>query len=549
MVARMPADVSKRPTLPALALVLVTAACGAPPIGEVDFGSGRQFVPEIADSIDDVGRGAAVAMNPDGIPFVSYDGFPAELAEGEIAIGRPIGAPFVPGVLLASKQEGVWNRGAVAMSLEPPGQVTIPFGPDTVEPLADATPENTNGTDIAVAPNGDLVAVWAAPDGIWAASGGESFAAELVVPLDPRLRQPGSLGWPSVAVDDDGTPWIAATVSTDIGQEVITATPDGESWDVQTVSEISPCDGCPDPARTGLALGQDGPVVVYADPAAGDVVAARQDGRSWTSETVEAGAQGIGISVASGGDGAIYAAYYAAEDTVSLARSDGGTWSAEEAATVGGGEPEGLGTGIAVTDDGGLYLTYTDPAEGVILTSAADGSAFTPIETRATEGGWWPDVAVTPDGASVSIAWYVSELQDLAFGTYAETGEIVVAAPSPPFAVSTEAAAGGDCEPEGTELEITAVGLAWDKDCLAVDAGADFTVSMDNTDTTAAHNFSIYTEANGEALFASDLDATVTGSVVPYDVPAIDDPGDFLFQCDFHPTSMIGTFIVAEGRN
>ena len=48
--ARIPADVSKRLVLPILALALVAAACSEPPAGEIDFGSGRQFVPEVADS-------------------------------------------------------------------------------------------------------------------------------------------------------------------------------------------------------------------------------------------------------------------------------------------------------------------------------------------------------------------------------------------------------------------------------------------------------------------------------------------------------------------
>ncbi len=73
---------SKRLVLPILALALVAAACSEPPVGEIDFGSGRQFVPEVADSIDNVGIGAAVAFDADGVPFVSYWGFPAVLAKG-----------------------------------------------------------------------------------------------------------------------------------------------------------------------------------------------------------------------------------------------------------------------------------------------------------------------------------------------------------------------------------------------------------------------------------------------------------------------------------
>lgn len=552
MLARIPADVSKRLVLSILAFALVGAACGEPPTGDVDFGSGRQFVPQISDSADDVGIGAAIALDADGVPFLSYYGFPVELAEGEIAVGRPVGAPFVPAVLIASQREGIWNRGAAAMDRDAPALVSVPFGPATVETLSTATPRNTNGTDIVVDAGGGMHVVWAAPDGIWYAGGTDLFTAEKIIPHLPALSEAGPLGWPSVAVDGDGNPWVAATVTAAEGeQEVVVATPgNGGAWDVQTVAALTACAGCPQPARTGIAAGPDGPVVVYADPANDAVMAAGLQGRSWRSETVEAGADGAGISVAANEDGTLYAAYYAGKETVSLATSEGDGWAAREAATVGGGSAEGRSTGVAVTDDGTVYLTYVDPGAGsVVLASAAAGGAFESIQTRATEGGQWPAVDVTPDGATVSLAWYEPDGQDLAYGTLSDSSDLVLAAPSPTFAPDSGApAGGGTCEPDGVDLTIVAVGLAWDKDCLAVEAAVDFTVSMDNTDPTAAHNFSIYTEAGGEAVFASDLDAGVIGSIVDYDVPAIEDPGQLYFQCDFHPTSMNGAFIVEKAK-
>ena len=564
MLARIPADVSKRLALPLIALLLVAAACGEPPIGEVDFGSGRQFVPEVADSIDNVGIAAAVTLDADGVPFVSYLGFPAELAEGEIPVPRPVGAPFVPGVLLASMTEGVWNRGAAAMYQDPPDRVAVPFGPATVESLADAGPDSTNGTDIAVSEDGTIHVVWAAPDGIWYASGTDSFTAAQVIAQDPPLNEAGPIGWPSVAVDDSGTPWVTVTVATSSGAQVVAATPDGDAWDVRSVTELAPCTDCSDPARTGMAVTPDGPVIVYADPAIG-VMAARPDGRRWTVETVDAGADGSGISATADPDGVVTASFYDARGSVSVASSDGGAWRVTEAASPtdessagsGGAQgSEGLSTGVAVSDDGTVFLTYVDPgADAVLLATSADGGPFEPIETRGTEGGRWPDLAVTPDGAAVSLAWYAPENEDLAFGTVTDVGEITVAAPSPPFAVGTLAPGGDtDCGPDTvdalTELQVTAAPGAtnsgFEETCLVAPAGEKLTLTFDNQDPGASHNAAFFPDAaSQDELFASGepVVGPATQGPEPVDEQAA---GTYFFKCIVHPDTMNGTFVVAK---
>jgi plastocyanin len=558
MLARIPADVPKRLALSILALAFVGAACGQPPAGEVDLGSGRQFVPQIADSIDDVGAGASIALNGDGVPFISYFGFPAKLAEGEIPVGRPVGAPFVPGVLIASQQKGVWNRGAAAMYRDPPALVSVPFGPATVESLSKATAQSTNGTDIAMAADGTMHVVWTGPDGVWYASGKDSFTVEQVMKFLPPLSEAGPIGWPSVALDDSGTPWIAATVTTSAGQQVMAATPRGDGWDVRTVAEIAPCAGCPDPGRTDIAATSEGPVVVYADPANDAVMAARPDGRSWTSQTVEARADGEGISVTVGKDGTLFAAYYAGKGIVSLATSDGETWAATDAATIGSGSVEGETTGVAVADDGTTYLTYLDPGTGsVVLASATGGGAFKPIATRATEGGKWPAVDVTPDGATVSLAWYDPEGQDLAFGTVADSGGLVLAAPSPTFVPASAAPGGGaectaDSTPPATDVTVTAppgaAASGFDQTCVVVPAGQKVSITFDNQDPGQPHNLSGYTDPSAaKQLFTSGPfvpgpETQGPASFGPFDA------GTYHFQCDVHPATMNGTFVVAEAK-
>jgi plastocyanin len=558
MLARIPADVSKRLVLSTLVLALVGAACGEPPVADVAFGSGRQFVPQIADSIDDVGLGAGIALDADGVPFISYFGFPAKLAEGEIPVARPVGAPFVPGVLIASQKEGVWNRGAAAMYRDPPALVSIPFGPDTVETLSDATAANTNGTDIAVAADGTMHVVWAGPDGIWYASGSDSFTAEQVTTFLPSLSEAGPIGWPSVAVDESGEPWIVATVETTTGQQVIAATPAGDRWDVQTVAEIDPCTACPDPARTGIAVTADGLVVVYADPAEGAVMAARLEGRSWTSETVEARADGTGISVGVGKDGSMFAAYYAGRETVGLAVSEGNGWVATDAVTIGSGSVDGQSTGVAVADDGTVYLTYVDPGTGsVVVASGSAGGDFEPIPTRATEGGRWPTVDVTPDGATVSLAWYDPESQDLAYGTFADSTDLVLAVPSPPFAPASGAPGGGaECTVDTTEptTDLTviappgAAASGFDATCVVVPAAEKVTITFDNQDPGQLHNLSGYTDSTAaDQLFTSGAAAPGPETQGPAPFGPFD-AGSYYFQCDVHPTTMNGTFVVAKAK-
>jgi plastocyanin len=618
MLARIPADVSKRLALPTpllgrlLVVGLLLAACGAPPAGEVDLGSGRRFIPQIVDSIDNVGLQAAVALDADGVPFVTYLGFPAVLAEGEIAVTRPVGAPFVPGVLLASQTKGVWNRGAVAMYQDPPDRVSVPFGPATVASLSEATALNMNGTDVAVGADGTVHAVWAGRDGIWYASGSDSFTAEQVTKQLPSVSRAGAIGWPSIAVDEAGTPWIAATTSDAAGQHVIAATPTGDTWDVQVVADIAAgCADCSDAGRTGIAVTPDGPVIVYADPQSG-VMAARQHGRGWTTETVESGADGTGISLSATSDGALTASYYASRQSVSLATSDGGSWSTTEAAAIeptspspsvgpspspsapaspsasGSASPSASGsasptaaptptlappanpvaaaeratdsrsTGVAVTDDGTVYLTYVDPgADAVVLASSPDGADFAPIETSGTEGGRWPDISVTPDGATVSLAWYAPGQQDLAVGIYADVTGLEVAAPSPPFAVGTTT--GGsttECSADTTEvspdLEVEApsgaVARGFLQTCLVAPADEKLTLTFDNQDPGQSHNAHFYTAAppDGTDLFQSGLP---TPGPETQKNPDIDpqDPGTYYYQCDVHPT-MNGSLVVVKAK-
>ena len=160
MLARIPADVSKRLLILTCAAALLAGACSNLPEADVNFGSGKEFVPYVADHLDDAGLGNAVALDKDGVPYVSYFIFTAKPVPGAIPIPRPLGAPFITtggdkpkdgaavGVASVSS-DGIWTRGAAAQVIDSPTGIIVPYDPDTVDGLIGATPDNTNGTDIA----------------------------------------------------------------------------------------------------------------------------------------------------------------------------------------------------------------------------------------------------------------------------------------------------------------------------------------------------------------------------------------------------------------
>jgi plastocyanin len=82
-----------------------------------------------------------------------------------------------------------------------------------------------------------------------------------------------------------------------------------------------------------------------------------------------------------------------------------------------------------------------------------------------------------------------------------------------------------------------------------MDAGTAFTVEFVNDDPPQVHNWTLYTDSSaGERLGGSQgvQEPVPAGETVTYEVPALD-AGSYFFRCDFHPTTMVGTFVVPEG--
>ena len=562
-------DVSTRlPTL-LCALALATVACGSIPDGEVVAGEGERFVPFVAEFLDDAGLGNALAVDAEGVPTMSYWIFPAVLEEGEIPVGRPIGSPYITtsaegdeeakdgaaiGVASVSA-DGVWTRGAAAQVRETPTGVYIPYGPVEEPSLVGATPENTNGTDVALDESGAKHVVWTGKDGVFYAGGTDAFGVERVYDYDFTVRKAGVIGRASVTADADGNPWVAYTVTSGGRHVVNVATSSGEEWTTETVATVSPCDGCPPPMPTAIGVTSDGPTVAWVDADAEAVMVSTLQGERWTATQVADGVSGHGLDMAVDADGNGLLTFFDGDGGVQLARQDGTSWSAASIAEAEPADPEVTGnlapmTSVAVDDEGGLVAGWDD-ADGVTVATSGDGEEFTPLETDDTLGGRTPSVGVSPDGATLFVAWYDPLSENLRFGVQGEVGELAVAAPSPtidpaeiPAPAPTDG--GGECGADGEILlDIVALGIAWDTTCLVAPAGEEFTVNVDNQDDGIPHNFDLLTEEGGEQIEATEVQPGIVQQELPVE-PL--DAGNYFFICDVHPT-MTGTLAAVEAAN
>jgi plastocyanin len=110
------------------------------------------------------------------------------------------------------------------------------------------------------------------------------------------------------------------------------------------------------------------------------------------------------------------------------------------------------------------------------------------------------------------------------------------------------AGGGPSCEPSGTQLTIVApsgaLSAGFDTDCLAAPAGEAFTVEFTNEDSVV-HDWALYRDPSAqEHLGGGSVDEPIAaGRSETYEVDPLE-PGRYFFRCDFHPTTMVGTFIV-----
>jgi hypothetical protein len=540
--ASIRADVSRRLLILAALVGLLSAACADLPEAQVSFGEGVRFVTMVADATDDVGRGNAVTVDAEGNPFVSYFGFPSE--EGSVAATRPINSAFLPAVQLTTVTDGIFVRGAVAQAQDPPSAAyVVPFGPEALPGLEELTAENANGTDLAIADDGQRHVAWSGGDGVWysGATPDSGFAAEQVDAADGAISQAGPIGPPSITVDDEGNPWIAYQIVTSRGVEVRVATTDVEGWDVQVAATTELCNGCASPGAAPIVVQGGVPVVLFGDPVAGEISQATAVGNRWQVASAVTDVEAAGLAAAGDGEDA-YLSYHA-DGSINVATWSGGSWTSVEVAAADVEDVDVSASGVALDDEGVVYVAWDD-ASGVHMASG-DGTSFEQLETQGTGGGVMPSIAATGDGAQVYLSWYDPDGQDLLLGVYGDVGELSLANPSPipppePGAVDS----GGECGEDGEPiLEIASSGTSFTSNCLVAPEGEEFTITYDNPDPIL-HNFAVYTEQGGDLIDGTPQE---TGPVVQ-ELPLEPlDAAEYFFQCDVHPTTMLGTLAVVGG--
>jgi plastocyanin len=541
----------KRALIAFATFALVATACISSVTPAVNYGTGARFVPFVVDSLDDMGQGDAVALTADGIPYVSYFGFPEKLEKGEIAIPRPFGSPTVPGVMLAtSSTDGLWQRGAIEMAAPPPlldpQGVTVPFGPVQTEDL-DLTAANTNGTAVLVDSSGTVHVAWTGASQVSYGTSklGGTATVDRVFDLGQKVTQAGPIGRPSIFLDGDGNPWISFAVETSKGVEIHAAHQEGKRWADSIAATLASCAGCPAPQPTGIGVVGASVVVVYADPAAKEVRAATLSGTTWSEASVATGVTGFGLSFSAVGDSA-YAAYYTGQGTVDEATWKSGSWSTKTVSDT--QDPDTTATGnlasntaVAPADDGTVYVAWED--DGIRLSSGTD--SFEPVDIGNTVSTG-ADPALSASSGGVVLSWYDTSGQNQMIGYLSDLTEVVVARPSPSLTTASQAPGGAkECGKDAkVALDETAQGTAFQQPCLVAAAGAPFTINFDNQDSGLQHNIAIFTNDTAtDNLFRGDV---ITGvDTTTYDVKPLD-AGSYFFHCDIHPT-MTGTLAVVKG--
>jgi plastocyanin len=552
--------VSTRPFALVAGLAILAAACSTVPTATtIDYGSGPRLVVQVGDTLDNVGLASSVAVDADGQPFVSYFGFPAPVKPSQIPIPRPIGTAFLPAVLLATVDaKGTWTQGAMEQNKPAavPAGITVPFAPVTTENFT-LKPDDSNGTATVVASDGTVHTAWTMADGVdyGTTKLGGSATVTPVFDYGTSVSLAGPISAPGIALDGDGNPWIAFSVLGPSGLEIHAASLQGSKWNDQVVATEPPCDSCPEPGPTQIAFVGGRPVVVFGDALKHEVDTATQQGSGWRVESLATKTDGLGLSVAAIED-TLYASYYTTDGTVNLTTVKGGAPTTAEAGQAEKPDPNDTGndaprTAVTAGSDGATYVAWDDGDTGVTFVSAAkDSTTFNEIPLGPS-GTSSAHPALAASDAGVFLIWYDTINQDLMMGQYGDVQSLIVANPQPSIVPSFGATGGAEC---GTDnkvvLDVVAQGLAFTPTCLVAQAGKPFTITMDNKDAGTQHDVSIFPSAEKlteqDALLWSFSDPNPPGpSTVKYSsgpLPA----GSYYFHCDYHPTTMNGTFAVVK---
>jgi plastocyanin len=529
--------VSKRVLSVALVLGLMTlVACGSntPSAQAVK----TRFVPQTVDFLDDVGRGASIALDKDQNPHIAYIGLIPPPQPGVIPPARPSTAPALPAVLIATQANGIFNQGFVA-------QTDITTSKPVPVPV---TTDSTTG--IAINDAGAMDVVWnqfGSKPGVYfatAPNGAAPFG-------DPIQVTASSATSPAVTTDAKGNPVVVFVTTNASGAPVVdqaTLDSNGKSFTITQIDLLTACQGTCPAASVAAAVGPNGPVVAFNDPGTGDVDMAEQSGTGWTVHQVEKGVGAYGVSIAPGASGRVLVGYLTDSDArVASGSSPFTTWTNSHSPSFSGGRVvAGDATSVSQAN-GTTYLAYTDPADGTIRLDQARGTgSLAQISTPGTANGLFPALAVTNHN-HVQLAWYNSLDQDLLLGLYPETLGALALPPSPIPYTPPGGGPSGTCG-KGTVEVIAPVGAAGAgfKTPSVTATSGDFQLCFNNEDAGVTHNVAIFKDQA-----AATSGAPALASDTPFAGPKLDtfsvkglSPGSYYFHCDVHPGTMTGTLTV-----
>jgi hypothetical protein len=493
-------------------IALVATACGSPDIVvRSQEPEGPSWFSLVVDSTSDAGAGLSLATDADGNPHLAYVALEEEV-EGEAPPPDPL-APTLPAVMHAHLVGEAWTRGPVAQEQEVDG---------------------ASETAIAVGADGVHHVAWTAGGEIlYSSNAGGEFAEE-----PETVADVGAVGL-SIAADGDGTPLIAFQTALDEAEGpaslIRLATPEGEgAWTLETVAEASPPE---EPAGTVVVATPDGPVVAFGSD--GATLVGERRGTRWFSETVDEDG-GVGVAGAPDADGNPHLAYLTGAGDVKHAHSiEGSPWELSDVGSGATGSP----ASIAVDAEGVHHVAW-QTGDGLAYAGNASGDFAEEELPASTAGGTGPRIGAGPEG-TVYLAFRDEADTEVQMAVRSEDAPLLaVPAPEETGGGGTVPTGPPPCQPDGTELSITAQNLAFDTDCLAAPAGEPFTIEFDNQDAGVPHNVAIFTDDSAAEVLFQEPPFPGPETVV-YEPEPIEQEGNFFFRCDVHPTTMTGTFVVA----
>jgi len=243
-------------------------------------------------------------------------------------------------------------------------------------------------------------------------------AASWVIELPDFGAMNEMRSWPSIAVDDNGSPRIAYEYNAPgaLWADLRIARKPGASWIVETV------DGGADDvgAHASIAIAPDGAShIAYYDATNGDLKHAYKSAGVWIVETADAGPHdvGIGASIAIDDSGDVHVSYInQTNHRLKYARRSGGAWT--EGAVDDPSLAIASGTSLALDAAGRAHITYYDSLAQELRHAYKSGGAWSVevVDATGAQSGLWSSLALDADD-NVHASYYSLGVDEVRYAT------------------------------------------------------------------------------------------------------------------------------------